>query len=294
LRYSVLYIAIAALLISCKREIQINMDNKPPLLVVDGGLSTDSLMSLRLSLTQNVTDNSGPNWVSDAIIEVFNPDTQILDVMNHQTEGQYKSVIKPVADKSYLFKLTHKGKTYWVNEHVPDTLDCLIQDTSRIIFQGRQNFFQIKLKVDDPSFINNFYGLRIKRNFKKIEGNDTVQLSEWVKLETIDFILTEDPQSRFSNQHIMFSDRYFNGLSQFLEFGVSGLFNQSDQITSSLELFVSSYSKSAYEYYSSINEHIFYQNDPFSQPTLVRGNIAGAFGGIVSEYKVKFLIEFHN
>ncbi len=292
MNFKFIYIAVLCVgVISCKREIQINIDNKAPVLVVDAGLVQDSFMTVQLTQTQNVTDNSGPRIVTDAVIEVFNKDTQILDVFTHINQGIYKSVLKPVPDKTYLFKLTQNGKTYWAHELMPDTVDCLIQDTSRIIFQGKQNFFQFNLRLDDPTK-SNYYGLRIKRNYKKINGVDTQYLSEWVKIETIDFVLTENPQSRFSNQHILFNDRYFNGLTQFMKFGVSGLFNQSNEVTTSLELWVSSYSKNGFEYYSSVNEHLFYQNDPFSQPTLIRGNVEGAFGGIVCEYSFKFLIKF--
>lgn len=280
-------------MISCKREINISIEDKPPVLVVDAMLLKDSLMSVTLSWTQNITDNGPKKVESNATIELYDEDTSILDVLNHKGNGFYQSgSYKPVPDKVYLFKISATDKVYWVNERMPDTLRCVLQDTSRIIFQGREDFFQINLRIDDPSHSENFYGLRLKRHYDEILGQDTMHLSEWVKLESIEFILTEDAQIRFSNQHLVFSDRYFNGNKQYLRFGTGDLFNKGKQIIRAVELYVSSYSVNGYNYYSSVNEHLFYQNDPFSQPTLIRGNVPGAFGGVIGDYTVRYLIKF--
>lgn len=291
MKIRLIHIAVLlSLVTACKREIQVKVADKPPVLVVDAVLMQDSFVKVKLSETQNITDNSPAKIVSDAVIEMFDKDTQIIDVLSHQGNGVYTSIYKPLSDKRYLFKLNRNGKVYWVDEYVPDTIDCLIQDTSRIVFQGKLNFFQINLKLNDPVG-SNYYGIKLRRYYKQINGADTQHLSEWVELETIDFILTEDPQTRFSNQHLVFSDKYFDGKTQFLKFGVSGIFEKGRN-TEALELYVSSYSKSGYDYYGSVNEHLFYQNDPFSQPTLIRGNVSNAFGGIIGEYTFKFLMKF--
>lgn len=287
------YIVLILILISCKREILINIDNKPSVLVVDAALYHDSLMKIELSQTQNITDNGLKKTVENATIEVYNKDSVIIDVLNHSGAGIYKSnFLKPVSGATYHFNINSGGKNYWVTEQMPDTPECIIQDTGRIIFQGKMNFFQFNLKLTDPVAVRNFYGLRLKRYFKEFDGIDTVSKEEWVKLESIDFILTEDPQSRFSNQHLLFKDIYMDGQVKFLKFGASDLFSKSNQKTTSLKLFVSSYSENAYNFYTSVNEHIFYQNDPFSQPTLIRGNIPGAYGAIVGQYTVVFDLGF--
>lgn len=289
-----IYIVIIISLLSCKREIVINIDDKPSILVVDAALYPDSFLCVNLSRTQNITDNSGKKYIDDATIEVFDEDTSIVDVLSHSVNGVYKSAVtKPEVGKLYIFKIARNSETYWVSERIPDTMECVIQDTSRIIFQGKDNFFQIQLRLNDPLSKKNFYGLKIKRFYQQINGSDTLNLVEWSRIETIDLILTEDPLTKFSNKHLVFKDVYFNGSLQYLKFGVANLFTTVGQVTTGLEVYVSSYSENAYNYYSSVNEHLFYQSDPFSQPAIIRGNVPGAFGGIVGQFQQRFIIRFN-
>lgn len=281
-------------MLSCKREIVINIDDKPSVLVVDAALYPDSLLCINLSRTQNITDNSGKKYIEDATIEVFDEDTAIVDVLMHSVNGIYKSAVtRPEAGRLYLFKIARNSETYWASERIPDTMECVLQDTSRIIFQGKNNFFQIQVRLNDPLTKKNFYGLKVKRFYQQINGKDTQNLVEWSRIETVDLILTEDPLTKFSNKHLVFKDVYFNGSSQYLKFGVADLFTTPGQVTTGLELVVSSYSENAYNYYSSVNEHLFYQSDPFSQPAIIRGNVPGAFGGIVGQFQQRFLIRFN-
>lgn len=281
------------MLISCKREININIPDKASILVVDAALYNDSLLTVNLSRTQNITDNSKKKYVDNALIEVFNKDSIILDVLSHTSNGVYlSSSIKAKSKELYIFKINYQGNIYWSSDRIPDTLKCIIQDTSRIIFTGKPNFFQFNIKIDDLAAQKNFYGIKVKRYYKEYVGNDTLYLQDWSTIQSVDLILTEDPQTKFSNKHLLFKDAFFNGVQQFIKFGISDLFSKKNQKTTSLELYVSSYSESAFNYYNSVNEHLFYQNDPFSQPTLIKGNIQGAFGGIVAEYTQRFTFNF--
>jgi hypothetical protein len=279
-------------LVSCKQEVIINIEDRPSVLVVDAPLYPDSVFCVNLSRTQNITDNSGKKYVEDAIIEVFDKDTAIVDVLLHSGKGTYKSSgTKPEPGQLYLFKIGYQNRSFWASERMPDTMECVIQDTSRIIFQGKNNFFQFNVRLTDPITQSNFYGISVKRYYNQINGTDTQALVEWSRLETVDLILTEDPQTRFSNKHLVFKDVYFNGSTQYLKFGIADLFSNPAQVTTALELSVASYTENAFNYYSSVNEHLFYQNDPFSQPAVIRGNVNGAYGCIVASYQQRFLLK---
>jgi hypothetical protein len=270
----------------------VNIENKPASLVVNSSLYCDSLININLSLTQNIIDNNPPTIVSDASIEIMNKDSVILDVPNYNGNGNYLSWVKAEPGKRYLFRIQYSGKTYWGDETIPDTLKAELSDTGRIIFQGKQNFFQLKLKINDYQNSDNYYGLRLKRTYDKYSGSDTVQAEEWINIETIEFILTENPESRFSKKHLLFSDRYFNGIHQELKFGSGSLFSVEGEKTKALTLYVSSYSLNAYKYYTSVNEHLLYQSDPFSQPTVLKGNIEHAYGSIVAQNTKVFELSF--
>ncbi|HEY1047806.1 MAG TPA: DUF4249 domain-containing protein [Bacteroidia bacterium] len=288
-----LYIAIL-FMFACKREIIVDIPNREASLVVDSEISPDSFIKVKLSRTQNITDNNPPKIPFNCLIEVMDKDTGILDVLTDMGKGVFASnFLKPSAGKTYLFRITADSRTYWVNERMPDSLKCKVMDTSRIIFQGKQNFYQFTLDLEDQSNRGNYYGLRLKRHYKQFAGTDTTIISEWVTIESLDFLLTENPATRFSNRHLLFNDKYFGNMTANLKFGANGLFGKSNERTYLLELYVSSYSESAYNFYTSLNEHLFYQNDPFSQPTLLKGNISEAFGAIVGSYTQVFKFEFN-
>lgn len=293
MRKLLLYITVL-FLFACKREIIVDVPNREASLVVDSEISPDSFIKVKLSRTQNITDNNPAKTPFNCLIEVMDKDTGILDVLNDMGKGVFASYfLKPKAGESYLFRITADSKTHWVSERVPDSLKCKVMDTSRIIFQGKQNFYQFTLDIEDQDNKSNYYGLRLKRFYQQISGIDTTTVSEWIAIESLDFLLTENPATRFSNRHLLFNDKYFSNMTASLKFGANGLFGKPTEKTIKLELYVTGYSESAYNYYTSLNEHLFYQNDPFSQPTLLKGNIKDAFGAIVGSYTQIFRFDFN-
>jgi hypothetical protein len=291
LRKILIYTA-CVLLFSCKKEISVNIEDRPASLVVKADLFCDSLIEIDLSLTQNIVDNNAEKKVNDAVIEVFSKDSTILDVLNPQGFGRYQSsVVRPKAGNEYLFRIYHQNKVYWVDEIMPDTFDANIIDTSRVVFQGKSSFFQYRLDIKNDFFKDNFFSFRIKRISQKVKGLDTVLVEEWCDIETVDFILTESPQTRFSKKQLLFTDLYFRGLRQEFKLGTS-IANVANQKTLRLVLFVTSHSKSGYNYYTSVNEHLFYQNDPFSQPTILKGNVPNAYGAAVGQITKRYEINF--
>lgn len=280
-------------MISCKEEITVNIDNKPALTVVVSELDKDSLFAFRLSLTQNITDNNPEKTISDAVIEILDKDSNLLETLQHSSGGIYQSALKkPAPAVRYLIRIRDSRGEHYADETMPFPIHILSLDTARIQFQGQQNFLQLKLMFNDTVIQGNYYGLRLKRTFMRYSGSDSVLSEEWLNIETGDLIITEDPDSRFSLKHRLFSDRFFNGKVQEIRFGAGGLFGKTDEKTRTLEMFFSSYSPGSFSYLTSLNEHLFYQNDPFSQPSGIRSNVSNAAGGVVAQYTIVRRIEF--
>lgn len=280
-------------MVSCKKEIIVNIDNKPPKLVIDGVFSSDSLMRIHLSTTQNITDNSKSPNIDNAVIEVLDKDSVLQEVLLFKGNGDYASnSLKPLPGKTYLLRINNGSNVHWVNERMPDSLISSIIDTARVIFQGNSNFFQFKVSIKDPLLQNNYYSLKLKRTFNKISGIDTVKAEEWVNIETMDFVLTENPESKFSKKHLLFTDLYFQGANLDIKFGAADLFTTGGQQTLKIDLYISSYSENGYNFYTSVNEHLLYQNDPFSQPTLLQGNVSNAFGAAIGIYTTRYTFVF--
>lgn len=267
---------------ACKRQIDVDIADPSPGAVLIAELNSDSLIKIRFSLTQSILKNAEPDIINSASIDILDADSNLLETITHYGSGFYRSsVLKPEYKKKYLFRIHSNSRVFSCDETMPDSISATLKDTGRVIFQGIRDFFQMKVNIADHVSDKNYYAFRVKRHYKQYSGTDTIQREEWMDISSVDIVLTENPLTSFSEKFIIFDDRYFNGFQREIEFGVGRLFRRTNQKTESLELMISTLSESAYHYYTSVNEHLYYQNDPFAQPTLLNGNVDGALGAIV-------------
>ena len=286
-----LHIVLVFILVACEKEIKFDLSDHQAKLVVNGHLFNDSLVSLDLGISGQITQAVTQAYV-DGVVELYDQDTnQLLTLINNGNGRYYSSVYKAQANTIYLFKIKTNDREYWIKEEMPDTVSCEIKDTARFFFQGNESYFQLNVQLEDKSILKNYYELKVKRYYKEWNGIDTIKKEEWVDLNTQEFVLTESPISRYSKKQLLFSDRYFNGQKVNLNVGMFGLFNTPQQRTTHLQVYVSSLSLNAFNYLTSINEHLFFQNDPFTQPSQITGNVPNAYGAIIGRYlKVETMV----
>lgn len=278
--YSVILFFIGA----CQKEINFDLSDHQAKLVVNGHLYNDSLISIDLSISGQITQSVVQPYVN-GVVELYDKDTNQLLTFNNNGNGRYfSSVYKAQANTIYLIKIITNERNYWIREETPDTVFSEIKDSSRFFFQGNEAYFQLKLQINDKSILKNFYEIKVKRFYKEWNGIDSIKKEEWVDINTQEFVLTESPTSRYSKKQLLFSDRFFNGQKVNLNVGMFGLFNTPQQRTTHLQVYVSSLSLNAFNYYTSINEHLFFQNDPFTQPSQIIGNVPDAYGAITGRY----------
>lgn len=280
LYYTVLLFFVGA----CQKEINFDLSDHQTKLVVNGQLFNDSFISIDLGLSNQITQTVFQPYL-DGVIEVYDKDTNSLFTLINNGNGRYSSnVNKAQANTIYLFKIKTNEREYWIKEVMPDTVFCKIKDTARFFYQGNEAYFQLSLQLNDQSILKHYYELKIKRFYKEWNGQDSIKKEEWVDLNTQEFVLTESPISRYSKKQLLFSDRYFNGQKVGLKLGIFGLFNSPRQKTTHLQVFISSLSLNAFNYFTTINEHLFFQNDPFTQPSQIAGNVPNAYGAISGRY----------
>ena len=278
--YSVILFFIGA----CQKVINFDLSDHQAKLVVNGHLYNDSLISIDLSISGQITQSVVQPYVN-GVVELYDKDTnQLLTLINNGNGRYFSSVYKAQANTIYLIKIKTNEHDYWIREETPDTVFSEIKDSSRFFFQGNEAYFQLKLQLNDKSILKNFYEIKVKRFYKEWNGIDSIKKEEWVDINTQEFVLTESPTSRYSKKQLLFSDRFFNGQKVNLNVGMFGLFNTSQQRTTHLQVYVSSLSLKAFNYYTSINEHLFFQNDPFTQPSQIIGNVPDAYGAITGRY----------
>ncbi len=292
------FVVIFLSLMACRKTINYKIPNKQKILVVNSVLINDSFIAIELSQTQGITDNVPNITINDALISIYDKDTNLIEELSNSGNGRYLSLInKGIEMKFYIAKISIQNSQYWVSDSIPQKSISIVKDTSRSLFLGRPNYFNIDYKIKDIQNITNNYGLRVKRFFEKYQTInsiiDTAYIEEWLIIDTKDFILTENEITQFSKEQLLFNDRNFNNTEIEVKFGNANLFNQKSQKTLKLIIYLEQYSISGFEYYRSLNEHLFYQNDPFSQPSALKGNVHNAYGAFVGKSIKADTIKFY-
>ena len=275
--------------IACRKEIEFKLPPGKQLMVVNSNLCNDSLISLKLTYTQAINDNSAINTENNATIELLDKDSLLLEKITNSQNGFYQTITtKAKASTCYLLKISTPQAIYWMKDSCPGTCLGSVLNVDSTIFQGKTNFYRIKFQLKDLQTCTNYYGLKMKHTYESyivgIGGKvDTTLTEEWIDVETIDPLLTQDENNKFTKQHLLFNDAFFNLSTINFSFGTSLIANSNTRKTKQLSIDLEQYSPDAYQFYTTLFEHMFYQNDPFSQPTLVKGNINGAYGSFIGK-----------
>ncbi len=293
------YLFALVVFISCKKNINIPIPTQPNQLVVNSNFKLDSALQVFLSLSQPSNSNGNLTPYQQATLGIYTADSILIEPLTQMGNYYFSTLFKPISNTLYRLRISTPTQEYWASDSVPNYPNTSIVDTSTIVFQGNNHFFRIEYKLKDTANQKNYYALMLKRNYMQLvpKANttqmDTLYKSEWLPIETNDFYLTENPESSYSKSYLLFTDRHFNGLSLVLKFGSSKLKdNISNQLTLNTVVYCQQLSAQAYNYYQSINEHLFYQNDPYSQPNAIKGNIANALGAFVGVSQVADTVFF--
>jgi hypothetical protein len=110
-----LLVATATLFTSCEKEINLDLKNTSPKLVVEGNIlwGIDTVINqqeLKLSLSANYTGNTNPLPVTNAIVMV-NDGTNTY-TYNHIGNGVYSSNFIAATNKTYKLIISYEGDEY--------------------------------------------------------------------------------------------------------------------------------------------------------------------------------------
>lgn len=108
-------VATATLFTSCEKEINLDLKNTSPKLVVEGNIlwGIDTVINqqeLKLSLSANYTGNTNPLPVTNAIVMV-NDGTNTY-TYNHIENGVYRSSFIAATNKTYKLIINYEGDEY--------------------------------------------------------------------------------------------------------------------------------------------------------------------------------------
>ena len=157
-----LLVAAATVFTSCEKEINLDLKNTSPKLVVEGNVlwGIDTVIyqqELKLSLSANYTGNTNPIPVTNAIVMV-NDGTNTY-TYNHIENGVYRSSFIAATNKTYKLIISYEGDEYNAYETLKDegaSIDSLtVNYFSSALGSPEGNF--ITVNTSDPLDERNFY-----------------------------------------------------------------------------------------------------------------------------------------
>ena len=155
-------VATATVFTACEKEINLDLKNTSPKLVVEGNVlwGIDTVIyqqELKLSLSANYTGNTNPIPVTNAIVMV-NDGTNTY-TYNHIENGVYRSSFIAATNKTYKLIISYEGDEYNAYETLKDegaSIDSLtVNYFSSALGSPEGNF--ITVNTSDPLDERNFY-----------------------------------------------------------------------------------------------------------------------------------------
>jgi hypothetical protein len=155
-------VATATLFTSCEKEINLDLKNTSPKLVVEGNIlwGLDTVINqqeLKLSLSANYTGNTNPLPVTNAIVMVNDGTNNYT--YNHIGNGVYRSSFIAATNKTYKLIISYEGDEYNAYETLKaggaDIDSLTVNYFSSALGSPEGNF--ITVNTTDPLNERNFY-----------------------------------------------------------------------------------------------------------------------------------------
>lgn len=153
-------IILAILFNACDKIINVQIPGGNNQLVVNATFCPDSIISLKLSKSQNVLDQTKIAYINNANIYIYT-NYVILDTLKNIGNGLYVCNQKPLANKPYTIKVEAPGfGIVQATDTIPELVKIQKVDTS-IVNNGPKQLLNCTISFTDPINIANYYLLRI-------------------------------------------------------------------------------------------------------------------------------------
>jgi hypothetical protein len=301
LKNSILIILLCSYLISCTKEVNIDIPGYKAELVVDGNIETDGYPVILLSKSVNVYAESYAesyieSFVADAEVKiVVNGDTTLLEyrLLNEFPESTQKKIaemlriefdevqqlpikiyssftLKGEVGKNYELIILFKGKTYTAVTSIlqPTTLNSL----QWVLEDGSDEYGLIKAKLTDP--IGQFDAYKY----------DSRRINTLANGKPLDYTYRNG-----NGGGRIFRDRYFDGLTIDLTFKnpqkkkdstINDDFKRYFRRGDSVLVKLSKLDVNTYDFFRLKREQLENSGNPFATPINAKTNISGGALGI--------------
>ncbi len=292
-KYSLILLFII-LLVSCEKDIVIELNDQPDQLVMYSFICPDSALSLHFSKSQSILSVPSYKQVENArfriIINGENQGTYILPA--DTVWSNWKEFSFEEGDYVVIEAFEREGDTIRVESYIPLSIPILKKDTSTVNYNynegGPEQFLKTKITFEDPANQKNYYQLHIIR-----EGFGTIGGSAYYNRAVVDFekedpVFIQKDQSGSLLQGLnfqgLFSDELLNGNSYTINVNIpmDYLFFDYYEEKIKISIYLYHHTKDYYSYFRSTilsaGYEGFYNGLPIFDPVRIHNNVEGGLG----------------
>lgn len=310
LKYFYLLPLLISLLAACEKNVEIEIDEIDPLIVMNGLLKADSSVEIALSRTRHILDNKQITGLSDATVTIRDEHGNTAVLQFGEKQNYTSHDMKITRGEKYTVTASSEGfynaSAFCV---IPETVPIKYIDTVSTYSEWGEKRIDFSLAIDDPADQINYYMLSVNAYVKSsyfdiVERWDTVYVDPvkdtvifgwvfdtteislsrvepvWIESEDLAIDLWE-----YNSNNAFFSDKIFDGRTYTLEGSFYTWFLWDATDSSTIYFNLKSVDEHYYKYVQTREDHYYAKDNPFAVPVVVHSNIEnglGILGGLSS------------
>lgn len=300
-----LHIILAATLFatSCEKNVDIDIDEIAPLIVVNSVLTADSSVAVFLSRTRHILDNADITGLQGATVTISNEENQTDTLVYGEDNLYHGENIRIEEGKQYTIMANAPGfDEAHATTTIPSRIPILTLDTLSTFDDWGEKIYDFEISFEDTEGTPNYYMLSLRTRYEyRWEEEQFIFDTLYVdpekdtivtgyRREVIEFIDLRNETVWFNSENlaieqwggyesrVLFSDRLFDGKKYSLRgrFYPWFLWDASD--SASIYVSLMAIDEHYYKYIDSREDHYYAKNDPFAVPVIVHNNIENGIG----------------
>jgi len=315
---------------ACESVLFIELEESDKLIVLNGAISSDSLISVQVSRTRHILDNAPVEPLENAKVSLYQ-NGSLLQELTYTENGSFVSTdFIPSIGYDYTIEVENTAyEPVTASSGIPKVVPIELFDTVSInrddgdpySYSSYNDVLQFDLTLEDPPGVENFYMVSAEADRSWTEYRDTMvqywdsgwynnqwnyflsdctyTVTDIYRYMDYPYIGTEDIVVEAITSHgVLFTDHLFDGKS----YSFKGEFYH-DQLRSAdsavVDIRLHSISESYYKYLKSRQKHYSTKDNYLAVPVIVYSNVDGGtgfFGGYSSdEYTfTTFISEYYD
>lgn len=286
-------LGLALTLAACETVVDVPPPEHDSRLVAQSFFSRDSLWVVRVTHTVPFTASTPPGFVDSATVEVWDGD-QLVAQPARSDSGTYVATGRGAKEGGeYTLRIEAPGfPSIEGSDALPSSPQITAFQTTPVQPAdptSRRRITQIDITLDDPSDIDNYYGLLVLQARWR-ENRQTGRLTPMAPSlfpfgsgdpalgeSTFDFLDTDKTLYR----EAFFTDGLFDGSSYTIDVDIQYDTPRPEAtvvIRRTFAVALLSVSEDFYRYWKTANEQALTNENPFAEPLRVHSNMTGGFG----------------